>query len=216
MAAVPGTGGRGTVCCSVIPGFTPNADEQITRAQWNQAGQACAVLSGVLFWVVVLPYIVGSIDGVLSTIWVVVQVVIVVAIIYYCACTAWLLYIWSKNGTSDDPFGQQQGVQPGDQPGVSAPPGQQTMAMSQAGAPSPPPAAPSTLPTGWAAHTDPATGRTYYVAPDQTTHWELPATEGAPPHVPQTAGAPQPKGRFDPQTGQENPKFDSMTGVQNW
>jgi hypothetical protein len=30
------------------------------------------------------------------------------------------------------------------------------------------------------------------------------------------APAAQPKGRFDPMTGAENPKFDPQTGVQNW
>ena len=29
-------------------------------------------------------------------------------------------------------------------------------------------------------------------------------------------GNPTPKGRFDPETGKENPRFDSETGVQNW
>jgi len=35
-----------------------------------------------------------------------------------------------------------------------------------------PPAAP--LPAGWVANVDPASGKTFYVAPDQSTHWELP------------------------------------------
>ena len=33
---------------------------------------------------------------------------------------------------------------------------------------------------------------------------------------PATQAPPQPKGRFDPNTGEENPKFDPETGVQNW
>ena len=36
-----------------------------------------------------------------------------------------------------------------------------------------------------------------------------PVADPAPP-------AAQPKGRFDPMTGVENPKFDPQTGVQNW
>ena len=40
----------------------------------------------------------------------------------------------------------------------------------------------------------------------------------APPQTPEVVvvGAPQMKGRFDPMTGKENPKFDPNTGVQNW
>jgi len=33
------------------------------------------------------------------------------------------------------------------------------------------------LPVGWVAHVDPASSKTFYVAPDQSTHWELPGAE---------------------------------------
>merc|ERR1719231_1957060 len=90
-----------------------------------------------------------------------VVVACVVGIIVACCCC----YKAAASAGAQQPAGKAE-VQMTSAPGVA-----EVKSTSQVV----PPAA--ALPAGWAAHVDPASGKTFYAAPDGKTHWELPAVQ---------------------------------------